>query len=196
MEVSISREVLKVTTKQEIDGCGNFQAGRDIEVTNITNYRPLIKHFYPQDIKSVIEGFACCFEKYADEDGVINIADAESDLYEFDYIEKEKKNKLNSLSDEYFQYIQNEHLAYFSKIDIFLKDPKNEKLLHRYNSIAMIIRFRIATIRSEYSSFDSILGVIYDELMDARETILTGKEELCIIFINYMYWNCDIGKKS
>lgn len=180
--------------KQEIEGDSNNLAGRDINITSITQYKPHTKPFYPQDIRLVIEGFECCFSKYCDKYGNI-VVDRNDEMYDFDYIEKEKKNKLNSLSSDYFEYIQREHLASFYKIDSFLKDPKNIDILGTYNLIAKMIRFRIAIIRSQHTVFDTVLGDIYEELIESNECYFSGKEDLCVIFINYMYWNCDIGKK-
>lgn len=172
-----------------VGGIGNQQAET---IYNITNYRPPAKHFYPQDIKNVIQGFSNCCENY----NTHLLDDDNSSLERFDYTEKEHKNEINSLSEEYFEYILNKHLMYFHKIDLFLKDSKNKDLLEKYLNIAKTINFRIATIRANYTTFDEILGVIFHEVMETKESYLVGKENLCITYINYMYWNCDIGRRK
>lgn len=175
--------------EQKIDGNDNIQAAGDVNITNINNYKPSAKIFYPQDIKSVIEGLSVCFGNMCPD------SPSGTDTYEFEYVEKEKKNKINSLSEEYFQHIQDEHLMYFSKVEAFLSDPKNRSVLEQYNKTARMFRYRIACIRNRFNSFDEIIGTICTEMFECREELLIGKEEVCIILVNFMYWNCDIGKK-
>ena len=175
--------------KQNIKGDSNVQAARDANVTvnHFTDNKPKAIHFYEQDIKDVIEEFSSGFTQ--------NVSSSPSDIMSFDYIEKEEKNKLNSLSDDYFQYIQDEHLPYFYKVDGFLKDPKNDELLEKYRETAFEINSQIQTKRSQYKSFDEILGSLYDGLLAKGSSVLVKNRTLYIVFFNYMYWNCDIGKK-
>ncbi len=179
-----------MSNKQNANGNNNTQAQGDITYTyNFENYKPKAIHFYEKDIKNVIEEFSGYFNQ--------NKSEVSGDIYdgEFDYTEKVEKNRLNSLSEDYFEYIQSEHLQYFYKIDSFLKDPKNKTLLDNYNKTAFEIKFKIQTMRSLFSSFDEILGELYNGLVDKNVSGLEENRDLYIVFITYMYWNCDIGKK-
>jgi len=177
--------------KQSINGNNNNQASGDITINNFTDYMPKAIHFYEQDIKDVIEEFSGGFSQ--------NVGSSRSNAVPFDYIEdfieKEEKNRLNSLSDDYFRYILDEHLSYFYKIDGFLKDPKNNKLLDKYKTTAFEINFQIQTMRSQFSTFDEVLGSLYNGLLFNNSSLLSKNRDLYIVFFNYMYWNCDIGKK-
>lgn len=163
--------------------------GRDKNV-----YLPLERPsrlFYPQDIKNIVDGFSICLESISSNyHGIKSIPNEE-----FLYTEKEEKNKLNSLSDDYFQTMKQDYLADFYKIDNFLRDPKNELILKKYNNIAKLFRNRIVGIRHNHTTFDDVLQTICTEMFDCREELLTGNEYLSILLVNYMYWNCDIGKK-
>lgn len=175
-------------TPQKISGSENSQAGRDI--TNVNNYyssMPRAIHLYPNDIKELVEGLFSCVEGYTEGEHY-----NPSDLT---YTDKEEKNKLNSLSDEYFRFIVDEQLAYFHTIDEFLKDHKNKDLLKIYHKTTSVIRWRIAIIKRKFETFEEIIFTICNELMEAKAHCFSGKEYLCIIFINYMYWACDIGKR-
>ena len=180
-----------MTTPQKISGDDNSQAGRDINNVNTVNHyypeMPRAIHLYPSDIKELIEGLFSCVEGYGEGEGY--------NPDDLTYIDKEEKNKLNSLSDDYFEFIVNEQLAYFHTIDLFLKDPKNKELLRVYNKTASTVRWRIAILKSKFETFQDIISTICNELIEANKHCFGGKEPLCIILINYMYWACDIGKR-
>ena len=125
------------TNRQDIQGDGNQQAGRDI--VNKTYYgevRPRIQ-FFERDIKNVIVYFSDNLESI---DGILD---------DLDKIPLEEKNELNSLSDDYFEIIKEDYMEYFGKIDSFLKDPKNSEYLQMYQNTVVELRRKITIKRKD-----------------------------------------------
>jgi hypothetical protein len=113
----------------------------------------------------------------------------------FVHVKKQKKNRLNKLSDEYYEYIQEMSLPHFDRIKRFLEDSRNEQLRAMYHDAADDLRGKIITFRDRFTSFDEVLTYLYDEIV--REgSILTGQKRLVRIFLHYMYFDCDIGRHA
>ncbi len=172
------------TNRQDIQGDGNQQAGRDI--VNKTYYgevRPRIQ-FFERDIKNVIVYFSDNLESI---DGILD---------DLDKIPLEEKNELNSLSDDYFEIIKEDYMEYFGKIDSFLKDPKNSEYLQMYQNTVVELRRKITIKRKDYEYFEEIFEDLYDHILDKNVDELHTNKEIIWVFLHYMYCNCDIGKKS
>lgn len=169
---------------QEIVGDGNIQAGGSVEL-NI--YPPVPKasaiRFYEKDIEEVILAFS------KNNESSISIVD---DFFRPDI---EEKNRINKLSNEYFEFINNEYLPYFHQIDNFLRSVQNVRLQGCYRKTTVEIRMKIKSCRSEFDSFEEIFSILLDHVIDKGNKILTDKRDVMIIFLHYMYWNCDIGDK-
>lgn len=112
---------------------------------------------------------------------------------QFKYIDKSIKNELNNLGKEYFEFIIKNSLAYFHKIEAFLKDPANNKYKIFYENTVLDMNETVMVRRNEYHEFDEVLKVIYDYVMMNNFRELKDKRKLVRIFLHYMYWNCDIG---
>jgi hypothetical protein len=110
----------------------------------------------------------------------------------FNFVEKDRKNKLNRLSRSYYAYIQQDSLPHFHRIKTFLEDPRNVRLKELYHDTADELKQKIVTFRSEFGSFDEVLTHIRD-LIATPENNLAGKKRLVNLFLHYMYCNCDIG---
>lgn len=171
---------------QVISGKDNKSAGRDIiETKHIYNYNPHPIRFYENDLKEII----CVF---SDEIDIISNIVEEID-FERPYIEK--KNELNNLSESYFEHIKKDYLAYFDKITIFLKDPRNEKFLKRYLSTTKEINRKIVSNRKEFVFFEVIFDAIYSYIVEKSNNFLPFDKDLVWVFLHFMYYNCDIGEK-
>lgn len=164
----------------------------------INRYKDLIKEyhlsefmipdrFYEDDIRQVIILF----------DKKVNFEEIEPKKDDsLTYIDKPNKNKLNDINDEYFSEIKNFSVPYFKQIDDFLKDPINKDLKRMYiNTVADLRGYVHKNI--EVHSFKSLLEAIIERVLgnDDREPIFQHRA-LVRIFVHYMYWNCDIGRKS
>lgn len=171
-------------TIQKIKGNNNHQAGRDIINHNYYfehSREPII--FNQEDIKNVI----ICFDK------LINKINSEP--LDMSKIPIEEKNEINKLSEDYFELIKEESLEYFSKIDSFLKDPKNKEYLKMYTNTAVELKHKITINRKKYDCFEEILEELYDSICYNDVGEINFDKRLIWVFLNYMYCNCDIGKK-
>lgn len=142
--------------------------------------------FYEQDIRKVI----LLFSKDTD---WIHAKPIDDDI--FVYIDKEEKNRLNQLDDQYFADIKENSLQFFSDIDAFLEDPMNDSLKRDYlNTVADL---RGYLLKNSDRSFKELLECIISEITGKPGIDDVFKERSLVrVFVHYMYWNCDIGRKS
>jgi hypothetical protein len=148
--------------------------------------------FYEKDIRDVILMFN-------EEKDPINqiLKEEKQEDDSLVYIDKSKKNTLNNLSEEYFERsIVEDSLQYFNKIDDFLKDLKNKKYLNSYNNTIKDLKNEIILKRSKFEKFEEILEYLYKKIQSKHSEDLNQHRNLIRVFLHYMYWNCDIGKKQ
>lgn len=169
-------------------GSRNVQA-RDITIQYFNDYHPSVLRFYENDICMVIEKFNNYIEEVGDDIEEVT----EPDL---GYVEKPKKNRINNLSEEYFQSICEEYLPYFKKIDDFLRAPQNKKYLKKYKTTAKELKFKIDVERKNYTYFEEILNAILLNVLNGTNQSIIENRDVFIVFLNYMYWNCDIGRRK
>ncbi len=104
----------------------------------------------------------------------------------------ENKNKLNELSKEYFDNVIKKNLIYFEQIRIFLMDSINEEYLEKYENTIDDINAKIIIHRKDFEKFEMVLEFLYDFII-GNNAELKSKRRLVRLFLNYMYYNCDIG---
>jgi hypothetical protein len=172
---------------QWIRGNNNNIAGRDLTIINYNEY-PI--RFHEKDIKNIIELF---FNQIVSINHVINGA---QESYTLLYPGIEKKNELNNLSEAYFEHIKKESVNYFSKIDKFLSDPKNEKLRSKYIETSIELNNKIRCNRTSFDYFEKIFDAIYTFIADRNSGIMNFQKEFIWVFLHYMYFNCDLGEKE
>ena len=151
----------------------------------LTQYlRPL--EFYDEDICDVLRAFP-------DPDTISLELDREK---KWAFIEKAEKNQLNKLSEDYFNDVLVEDIKYFDKIKTFLEDPANSSLKRKYNHTIYDIRNKIGTYNSQYETFEQIFDVLFEYIFNRNKNLLKENRPLIKIFLHYMYFTCDIGKKE
>jgi hypothetical protein len=139
---------------------------------------------FPQDIGQVIDAIAA--------HGIVKKAtDTQDDPV---FIDLDEKNELNKLGERYFQHLQTESGPYFEQIRGFLKDPRNEALAAKYDSIVADFNHRVIIRRDAYDRFDEVFEAIYDNLVE-QEPTFREKSRLVLTLLHYMYWECDLGEK-
>jgi len=111
-------------------------------------------------------------------------------------IDKEKKNELNNLSKDYFEFIKSHSLQYFEEIENFLREPKNETYTRMYSNTVSDLQDAITIDRNRYNEFDHIIKHLVDYIVDNNEDKLRDIRKIVRVFIHFMYFNCDIGKTS
>lgn len=119
--------------------------------------------------------------------------DGEKSANDFRFVAKPKKNKINKLSNEYYEYIRDYSLIHFKAIENFLKNPRNEEYRNFYHDTADEIKKKIIANKSMFETFDEALTYISDLITSGNGT-LKGKRRFVSIFLHYMYYTCDIGQ--
>jgi len=155
------------------------------EIAKILNLNKLLLplDFNEEDIKKIIIAFA-------------NLDIKESKLPEIP--EKRdigKKNEINKLSRDYFNNAIKKNLTYFKQINTFLEDPINEEFLNKYQNTIDDINEEIIVHRDEYDKFEEILNHLYKFILN-KNPELNNNRLLIRLFLQYMYYNCDIGRNE
>ena len=162
------------------------------DFTNISVSLELYKFLYPltfreKQIKDVILLFDNARNNITGAIGGI--------LTDFSSIPKDKKNELNNLSKEYFDFIQTHSFSHFQKIDSFLKNPINKKLARDYENTVSDLQAKIILERNKYGAFEYLIEHLIDYVVDNNEPELADVRNMVRVFFHFMYFNCDIGKK-
>ncbi len=142
--------------------------------------------FYEKDIVGIINLFSDEFSNITND-----LASRENELK---YLDKEEKNYKNQLGKEYFDFMKESSLAYFSKIELFLKDPQNYNLLNKYNDFTVEVNNKITIRRDEFDRFESVFEFIFNYITQNNTSSINSKRFVWV-FLHFMYFNCDIGKK-
>lgn len=140
--------------------------------------------FYEEDLKEIIVTFS-------------NIDFSGEEIQEIkrknDKITIKEKNKLNKMSEIYFNNSFKKSIKEFNEIEKFFKSPKNRKLTKQYDNTISDIQSKILVKRDEYNTFEEILEYLYDYMLNAHELVLKNDRRLIRVFLHYMYFHCDIG---
>ena len=142
--------------------------------------------FFEKDLRDVIIVFA------GQRKGIST--EAKSYITSFIAIDKEKKNELNNLSKEYFEFIKSHSLQYFDEIENFLRDPKNETYTRMYSNTISDLQDAITIERNRFNEFEHIIKHLVDFTVVNNEDKLKDLRKIVRVFIHFMYFNCDIGR--
>jgi len=156
-----------------------------VKTCHLEKFRDPLR-IHSDDIKDVILAF------YNDREQVAQGFDSK---YSFDYISLDKKNELNKLSEEYFNYIKENSESSFNAVTAFLKKPINKQYADYYYNTIDELKGKIISRRSEFAKFEDIFEHLYDAILD-KHSELRDSRALINVFLHYMYCNCDIGKKN
>jgi hypothetical protein len=113
----------------------------------------------------------------------------------FAYVPKPRKNKINKLSDAYYDEIRTRSLPYFKQIEDFLRNPRNIDYKDMYDDTADEIRRKLIAAPHPFESLDSALTHILDHVTTNNPN-LRGRRRFATIFLHYMYYTCDIGQHA
>jgi len=155
-----------------------------VELFDLENLKDPLR-IHPDDVKEVILAFNKN-KKYEDANPPKEI---------FKHIDIETKNEINKLNEEYFKFMKNNSQTYFNQISDFLADPKNKDFLEIYKNIVNELQAKIITNRDEFGEFNKILEYYYDYIL-VRCPELKKIKRIIRVFLHFMYWGCDIGKKE
>jgi hypothetical protein len=124
-------------------------------------------------------------------EGRIVIADGA----DFTYVPKPRKNRINKLSQAYFEDLLVRSLPYFRPIADFLSNPRNVDFRDQYEDTVDEIRRKLLTAVPPFESFDAALTYIIDHVSIGNPG-LARKRRLATVFLHYMYYTCDIGQHA
>lgn len=114
---------------------------------------------------------------------------------DFTYVAKPEKNKINKLSNAYWEEIRTRSLPYFKMIEDFLSNPRNIDFKDMYEDTADEIRRKLITATPPFDNFDEALTGIID-LVTADNPELRRRRRFATVFLHYMYYTCDIGQHA
>ncbi|HUP65807.1 MAG TPA: ABC-three component system protein [Thermoanaerobaculia bacterium] len=137
------------------------------------------------DLKTVITGMRT----------LISAATPQSSAEDFTIVDLDKKNRLNELGREYFEYMRQHHEPFFGRITAFLSDPTNQHVATTYFAIVDELRSKLAAGRSQFASFEEAL-LRFVELATQQWPHGNKERAVLTILLSFMYFNCDIGRKS
>lgn len=114
----------------------------------------------------------------------------------FDYTDKERKNALNGIDDTYFADIRGNSLKYFRDIETFLKDPKNAQYRQMYLNTVSDLRGYILRNEGTYTFVELLESIIENIVGDDSARDIFKVRALVRVFVHFMYWECDLGRKE
>ncbi|MDR1897762.1 MAG: hypothetical protein LBR10_13330 [Prevotellaceae bacterium] len=142
--------------------------------------------FYEKDLQKVIIVFS--------EQRKAISTETKDYLTSYPIIDKERKNELNNLSKEYFDFIKNRSLQYFEEIESFLQNPKNESYTKMYSNTVSDLQASIILERNKFTEFERVIEHIVNILTNNNDDKLKDLREIIRVFVHFMYFNCDIGR--
>lgn len=143
--------------------------------------------FYEKDLQEIVVAFSEA--KISKEELKIR----QNDLRR---IPAAKKNDLNNLGKEYFDNVLKSSYSDFEKIKSFLEDPKNDEYKTKYVNTISDLQAKIILHRNEFYAFEDIFEYLCDYILDTSKSKLLSNRRLIRVFLHYMYFYCDIGKKG
>lgn len=144
--------------------------------------------FYESDIRDVIVLFSNN-TSWIDTEPI-------EDTTPFEFADKVQKNALNSIDEAYFSDIKSHSLQFFRSIECFLQDPINGQYLIKYKNTTSDLRGYIQKHLGQYC-FKEMLETIIDTITGADTNADVFRVRALVrVFVHYMYWNCDIGRKE
>lgn len=138
-----------------------------------------------EDIKNIL----LVFKKYKSE---ITEGSNASEDYKFKP-NLSVKNKLNKVTEDYFEDAIKADYKDFKKIDEFLENPRNEEFVEIYYDIAKDIKNKLIAKSSEFKNFKDSIIFVRDYILEKEKDL--RPKGLVYVLLHYMYCQCDIGRK-
>lgn len=145
--------------------------------------------FYEKDIRDVI----VLFSKNSNWMDIEQVKDESSSLC---YTDKALKNTLNEVDDLYFADIKDNSLKYFRDIEKFLTDPKNVEYRQMYMNTVSDLRGYIIKNAGKYTFVELLESIIEHVVGEDPDCDIFKVRALARVFVHFMYWECDLGKKE
>ena len=123
----------------------------------------------------------------------------EKDKYQNFKRNQVEKHKKNNMSSEYYeQVVLESDIEYFSNIDVFFKNRRNTKYKSSYEIVAKDLTrdfFAKKQKDKNYNIIEHISKIKSELLKKIGKNDSIEVEKYIIIFLHYMYQECDYGIK-
>ncbi len=116
--------------------------------------------------------------------------------FDRDGMDLESKNRLNRMSDGYFERVRQDHEPYFHEVLEFLRSATNSEIRDVYYDLVDEIRGKTANVLNEGTPIDEVLLQLYDEAVASQADRLRPRRRTLNVLLSFMYVNCDIGRKA
>jgi len=147
-----------------------------------------LSRFTWEDIRDIIQALD-------DGNHVADALDLESSQYDFTEIDLSEKNRINGLSEEYFEIMRQYHEPSFGRVREFLSSPVNAAHKDKYFNVVDDLRTVLASKAEEFPHFDDVLVAIRENLFRDHPELREVRRHVNML-LSYMYVNCDIGRKA
>lgn len=114
----------------------------------------------------------------------------------FELIDMDDKNRINGMTNEFYEDLKSNYHVYFEKIRSFLSKPINMDLNDIYFDLANEINMLLSRYRGSVRNFDDFIYQVCKHLANNPGTDLERKKRYVWFLVSYMYFNCDIGKRT
>ncbi len=114
---------------------------------------------------------------------------------DFNRVSYLEKNALNAVSKSCEENLNRRYLKYYSPIFKFLSYPANASLKARYNQAVGELQMKYIAKYEEGGTFPMIMDWLATWLTK-RDYVLRSNPELARALLFYMYFSCDVGRKS
>jgi hypothetical protein len=122
-------------------------------------------------------------------------ASAFDSALDFETVGLVEKNRINGLTPAYYkEIIVADSMPNFSRIEAFLKNPRNANLAALYHDSANELKGKILVNRKRFEAFDNVFLFLAEEIQRESDA-LRGKRRMITTLLHYMYCNCEIGSK-
>ncbi|MGL5050836.1 MAG: ABC-three component system protein [Cetobacterium sp.] len=102
------------------------------------------------------------------------------------------KNRLNGVSEDYFNIIQEHFEEHFEDINTFLKHPPNRKFLKKYKSIAGKLNMSYISSSKNEKNLPQHIQFVQDKVYNSLR-LTDDLDDYLSIFLHHMYFYCDYG---
>lgn len=109
------------------------------------------------------------------------------------YTNTDMKNKINKLSDDYYQEWKSECEPYFQDVDSFFKKPQSTDLHKEYMDVVSVVKFQLISKIEKYSDFSELLQKLFSTINE--NDVLKKDPRVVRLLFYFAYVRCDIGKK-
>lgn len=176
-------------TEQKINILKNKNSDINVNQTNNFYQNNITVEFNEERFKNIIELFL------ENKSEII----IEKDKYQNFKRNQAEKHKKNNMSSEYYeQVVLESDIEYFSNIDVFFKNRRNTKYKSSYEIVAKDLTrdfFAKKQKDKNYNIIEHISKIKSELLKKIGKNDSIEVEKYIIIFLHYMYQECDYGIK-